>query len=195
MKTTRSDLDRVQRIAVEPETRSRAEASRPARGCKRWHPLAPGRRYGTRSPLSEYISLHLSLKLATNSGPLSRIKWEIYFYKQVCFVSFIETRLLCEITIQHYYHIGSTDQRLLTLIIFLKINKNKNFPIKENYYVLFWFGLFGFYGISTIKDYLMPNPIYRYILNIYDFVWLGFMVYQTLMIFSCQILFIHIYIC
>ena len=37
------------------------------------------------------------------------------------------------------------------------------------------FGLvwFGFYGISTIVGYLMPNPFYKYILNIYDLVWFG----------------------
>ena len=35
-----------------------------------------------------YMSLHLSLKLTTICGPLSRIKWEIYFYKEV-FRSFI----------------------------------------------------------------------------------------------------------
>ena len=29
-----------------------------------------------------------------------------------------------------------------------------------------WFGLVGFYGISTLVDYLMPNPLYAYILNI-----------------------------
>ena len=46
-----------------------------ARGCKHWHPLAPGKRYGARRcPLSEYISLHLSLKLTINYVPLSRIK-------------------------------------------------------------------------------------------------------------------------
>ena len=31
-----------------------------------------------------------------------------------------------------------------------------------------WFGLVGFYGISTIVGYLMLNPLYTYILNIYD---------------------------
>ena len=40
--------------------------------------------------------------------------------------------------------------------------------------------LVGFYGISTIVGYLMPNPFYPYILNIYDSVWLGFMAYQPL---------------
>ena len=30
------------------------------------------------------------------------------------------------------------------------------------------FGLVGFYGISTIVGYLMPNPLYTYILDIYD---------------------------
>ena len=33
-----------------------------------------------------------------------------------------------------------------------------------------WFGLVGFYGISTIVGYLMPNPLYTYILNKYDLV-------------------------
>ena len=28
------------------------------------------------------------------------------------------------------------------------------------------FGLVGFYGISTIVGYLMPNPVFAYILNI-----------------------------
>ena len=38
----------------------------------------------------------------------------------------------------------------------------------------------GFYGISTLVGYLMPNPLYTYILNIYDLVWLGFMADQPL---------------
>ena len=33
-----------------------------------------------------------------------------------------------------------------------------------------WFGLVGFYGISTIVGYLMTNPLYTYILNIYDLI-------------------------
>ena len=43
-----------------------------------------------------------------------------------------------------------------------------------------WFGLVWFYGISTIVGYLMPNPLYTYILNIYDLVWYDFMAYQPL---------------
>ena len=45
---------------------------------------------------------------------------------------------------------------------------------------MIWFG--WFYGISTIVGYLMPNPLYAYILNIYDLVWLGFMAYQPLLV-------------
>ena len=40
------------------------------------------------------------------------------------------------------------------------------------------FGWVGFYGILTIVGYLMLNPLYTYMLNIYDSVWLGFMAYQ-----------------
>ena len=51
-----------------------------ARWCKRWSLLAPWRRFETRrSPLSEYMSLYLSLKLTTNCGPLARIKWDVFY--------------------------------------------------------------------------------------------------------------------
>ena len=43
-----------------------------------------------------------------------------------------------------------------------------------------WLGWVWFYGISTIAGYSMPKPLYTYILNIYDLVWLDFMIYQTL---------------
>ena len=42
------------------------------------------------------------------------------------------------------------------------------------------YDLVRFYGISTIVGYLMPDPLYTYILNIYDLFWLGFMAYQSL---------------
>ena len=61
---------------VEPRVHSRSEALvssltiRLARGCQRWHLLAPGRRYGARrSRFSEYMSLHLSLKLKQTVSP------------------------------------------------------------------------------------------------------------------------------
>ena len=43
---------------------------------------------------------------------------------------------------------------------------------------MIWFG--WVYGISTIVGYSMPNPLYTYILNVYDLLWLGFMAYQPL---------------
>ena len=42
------------------------------------------------------------------------------------------------------------------------------------------FGLIGFYGIPSPVGYLMRNPLPTFILNIFDFVWLGFMVYDLL---------------
>ena len=36
------------------------------------------------------------------------------------------------------------------------------------------------YGISTTVGYLMPNPLYTYILYIYDLIWLAFIAYQPL---------------
>ena len=43
-----------------------------------------------------------------------------------------------------------------------------------------WFGLDVFYGLSTFVGYLMTNPLYTYISNRYDLVWLYFMAYQPL---------------
>ena len=40
--------------------------------------------------------------------------------------------------------------------------------------------LVGFYGISTIVGYLMPNPIYTYILNKKALIGFGFIAYQPL---------------
>ena len=45
-------------------------------------------------------------------------------------------------------------------------------------YIYIGFGWVGFYGISTIVGYLILNPLYIYILNIYELVGLGFMAYQ-----------------
>ena len=44
------------------------------------------------------------------------------------------------------------------------------------------FCLIGFYGIPTIVGYLISNPLSTYILNIYNFVLLGVMPYQPLLV-------------
>ena len=46
---------------------------------------------------------------------------------------------------------------------------------------MIWFGLVWFNGISTIVGYLMTNPLYTYIFDVYDLVCLGFMVYSTIL--------------
>ena len=63
------------------------------------------------------------------------------------------------------------------------INHCSLFNAKSSLYIYIryiGFVLVGFYGISTIVGYLMPNPLYTYILDIYDLVWLAFMAYQPL---------------
>ena len=45
---------------------------------------------------------------------------------------------------------------------------------------MIWLGWVGFYGTSTLVGYLMPNPVYTNISNIYDLVGLGFMAHQPL---------------
>ena len=53
-----------------------------------------------------------------------------------------------------------------------------------------WFGLVGFYGISTNAAYLMPNPVYTYILNIYDLVWFDLVWFDLVLWHINQILLI-----
>ena len=48
---------------------------------------------------------------------------------------------------------------------------------KEQFWSLVWFE-----DMSIIVGHLMPNPLYTCILNMYDFVWLGFMAYQLLLV-------------
>ena len=63
------------------------------------------------------------------------------------------------------------------------VNSYKLFNAKSCLYIYLkytGFGLFGFYGISTLLGRFMPNPVYTYILNIYEFVCLDFMAYQPL---------------
>ena len=45
------------------------------------------------------------------------------------------------------------------------ISKSRNIRYRDGE------GLIGFYGISTIVGYLMPNPFYTYTINTYDLVW------------------------
>ena len=68
----------------------------------------------------------------------------------------------------------------LIVWILWHINPCKLFNAKSSFYIYIRFGSVGFYGISTIVGYLMPNPLYTYILNIQDLVWLVFMAYQPL---------------
>ena len=61
-------------------------------------------------------------------------------------------------------------------LVLWHINHCRLFNAKSSLYIYIkyiWFGLVGFYGISTIVGYLMPNPIYTYISNIYGLVWFG----------------------
>ena len=68
-------------------------------------------------------------------------------------------------------------------LVLWQINHCRLFNAKFSWYIYIkyiGFGLVGFYGISTIVGYLMPNPFHTYILVIYDLVWLGFMANQPL---------------
>ena len=77
--------------------------------------------------------------------------------------SFLKTYPLCNTDINY-----TQDSEYITAWLSQQeIDIYLNLINKKNYKV--WFGLVWFYSISTIVGYLMPNPFYTYILNIYDF--------------------------
>ena len=41
------------------------------------------------------------------------------------------------------------------------------------------FGLVGFYGVSTIVDYLTPNPLYIYIYICVCVIWFGWVLWHV----------------
>ena len=70
-------------------------------------------------------------------------------------------------------------------LVLWHINHCWLFNAKSSLYIYIkylWFGWVWFYGISTMVGYLMANPLYTYILNIYDLVGFGFMAYQPLLV-------------
>ena len=66
-------------------------------------------------------------------------------------------------------------------LVLRHVNNFRLFNAKSSLYIYIkyiGFGWLGFYDISIIEAYLIQNPLYTYILEIQDMVWLGFMAYQ-----------------
>ena len=61
-------------------------------------------------------------------------------------------------------------------ISYCRLLNAKSFLYKYIGYI--WFGLVGFYGISTIVGYLMASPLNTYILNIYYLVCFGLVLWH-----------------
>ena len=64
-------------------------------------------------------------------------------------------------------------------LVLWHINHCRLFNAKFSLYIFIkyiGFGLVGFYDISTIVGYSMPNPLYTYILKIYD--WFGLILWH-----------------
>ena len=75
-------------------------------------------------------------------------------------LEFIQCQILLYIYIRHMICFGC----ILWHINYWRLSNAKSALYIYIKYI--GFGLVGFYGISTIGGYLMPNPLYTYILNI-----------------------------
>ena len=82
-------------------------------------------------------------------------------------------------------------------LVLWHINHCRLFNAKSYLYIYIkylWFGLVGFYGISTIVGYLMPNPLYTYICIQYRWFGLvGFYGISTIIGYLMRNPIIHIY--
>ena len=84
-----------------------------------------------------------------------------------------------------FFHVKSCFCVYISLVWFgfvlWHINHFRLFNAKSSSYIYIkyiGFGLVWFYGISIIVDYWMPKHLYTNILNIYDFVWFGLVLWQ-----------------
>ena len=90
-------------------------------------------------------------------------------------LSRIWTLVTKSVTYLHkYFHIKNANVKINDLITSNINNVSWINRDKSNQFAVM-VGWLLFNGISTIADYLMPNPCYTYVLNIYDLVWLGFL--------------------
>ena len=103
------------------------------------------------------------LSHTTNINPLENKVWELYFYKEVCsFVHWSSSLLLTmfPLIFVYVYIYAAIQQLCLKLLTWLQMNE-------WCWIELFEFVLVRSYGIWTILGYLMPIPVYRYVLDIY----------------------------
>ena len=149
MRTTRSDLDRVQRITVEHGTRSQSELD--WRACKGVQALAPSgswkKIWEEEVPsLSVCLSTHLSY--TTEISTLSRIKCERYIFIKCVFVrslKFVNYVWLC---FHLYLYYSNTTFRFIFFFFQIGLIKLKK-----------WFHILLFTTFNARKVHLIKKNI------------------------------------
>ena len=118
-------------------------------------------------------------------------------YKGFCWVGFYAISTIVGYSMPDPFYIYVLNiYRILLGWVLCHVNHCRLFNARSFLYIcteyigFYWV---GFYAISIIVSHLMSNPLCTYILNRYNLVWLGFMVYLSLLIIKCQILFKDIY--
>ena len=144
-----------------------------------WH-INYYRLFIAKSSLYIYIIYMIWLGLShINHWRIFNAKSSFYIYIYIWFglIGFYGTSTIVGYLIPNPLH---TYILIIYDLVWWHINYYRLFIAKSSLYIYIWFGLIGFYGTSTIVGFLMPNPLYTYILNIYDLVWLDFMAHQPL---------------
>ena len=121
-----------------------------ARGCKHWHPLAPGSRYGKKKSSLWDMSLHLSLKQQQTVGPLKNKMSDIY--KKV-FRSSLSLIMFPLVFVWRQYNI------CINLTPPLWVGSDTRSIFKEGN-ILFEFKvfLFNWFAFPRLKNSIGPSP-------------------------------------
>ena len=108
------------------------------RACKGMQALAPAwlleEDMGRKSPLSEYISLHLSLTLHRNINPFKNKVWEIHFDKEVRSFDYVSAYIGICMSIYNIWVFGAEGQFMPTWHDFepeFKLRRSRKWLIKR----------------------------------------------------------------
>ena len=133
MRTTRSDLDRVQRITVERGTHSRSEASlTSSQGDASVGTPGSRKKIWEVEVLSLNVCLSTHLSHTTETSTLSRIKCERYIFIMKCVRLFIEVRKLCLIMFPLVYVCGYRTHVAAPLLYILYLERQGKCPLLSN---------------------------------------------------------------
>ena len=134
--------------------------------------------------INRYLTLYFVLKLynaTISSGHCGNLNYDDI--RMIGFGLILGQINHCKLINTNYCSYGSIKYICFCMVGFYGMSLIVGYLIPNTLYTHIldiWFVLVWFYGISTIVGYLMLNKVYVYLVNTYELFCLRFMVYQLL---------------